>query len=261
MEERRGRSRARTFLMFALVILPLLGTASTAPAPVLGQYVTTSTYTVFSYSNVTITSGTETVGVFSGNTTLKVQTVIYITTTMIGETLTMTTYVVTVTGLAVPATTQTSTTTIVVPESTATTIYPSPTVKVTGTLTMPVLTQNTTLTTDYLSQTMTVFVTGPSTAVTSSGGTSSQVTSSTTATSTSSGLWDVLIPMLMIGIGAVVSVILGAVIAISRRHRRAISTMVLTCPRCRSLVNPYDPFCRTCRTPLYQPHRFYRPNR
>ena len=259
MEERRCLSRVRSLAVLALVILPLLGTASTIPAPVLGQNLTSSSYTVFKYSNVTLTSGTVTVGVFSGTTTLQVSTVTYLTTTTIHETLTLTTYIATVTGLAVPAATQTSTTVIVVPESTMTVVYLSPLVQINGTLTIPVLTQNTTRATEYLSRTMTLFVTSSLTSLTSSSGAFSQITSSTATTSEPSDSWGVLVPLLIIGIGAVVSAIVGVVIAILKR-RRTLSAMVLTCPRCLSPVNPYDTFCRNCRTPLYQAHRHY-PNR
>lgn len=260
MHVRVHHSRASTLLSFTLVILSVLGTASTTPIPVLGQYITTSSYTAFSYSYATVTSGTLTVATFSGVTTLQVPTVTYLTTTVLGVTLTITAYVATQTGLAVPATTQTTTTTVLIPQSTTTIVYPSPTVQINETLVMPVLTQNTTVTTHYLSQTTTVFVTSSS-SLTSAASTSTQTASSTTTTSTSSGSWDLLVPMLIIGIGAVMSVILGVVIAVTRRRGRMMPPTHLICPRCRSAVNPYDTVCRMCGTPLYRPYRFYRPTR
>jgi predicted amidophosphoribosyltransferase len=71
----------------------------------------------------------------------------------------------------------------------------------------------------------------------------------------------VLIPVLIIVVGAVMTVILGLVVAVTRRRRQMMPPTGLICPRCRSAVNPHDAVCRTCGTPLYRPYRFYRPTR
>ena len=89
--------------------------------------------------------------------------------------------------------------------------------------------------------------------------TSNQTTS--TDTSSSSWQWDVLIPLLVMGIGASLAVMVAAVVAVRRRYPRAMPTVQLVCPRCRSPVSPYDAVCRNCRTPLYHPHRYYQPRR
>jgi hypothetical protein len=90
---------------------------------------------------------------------------------------------------------------------------------------------------------------------TSTSVTSNQTTSAGTASS--SWQWDLLIPFLVISIGASLAVIVAAVVAVNRRHRRAIPTVQLICPRCRAPISPYDTACRNCRTPIYHPYRYY----
>jgi hypothetical protein len=85
-------------------------------------------------------------------------------------------------------------------------------------------------------------------------------TNGTSATS-SSGLWDLFIPVLIIGVGASLTVIAAAVVAIRRRHARLAPAAQLICPRCRTPISPYDVACRRCRTPLYHPYRYYRQRR
>jgi hypothetical protein len=82
-----------------------------------------------------------------------------------------------------------------------------------------------------------------------------------TSTVSSSGEWDLLIPVLIIGVGASLSVIFAAVVAIRRRHARLVPGAQLICPRCRTPISPYDVACRRCRTPLYHPYRYYRQRR
>jgi hypothetical protein len=94
---------------------------------------------------------------------------------------------------------------------------------------------------------------------TSTSVTSNQTTS--TATASSSWQWDLLIPLLVISIGASLAVIVAAVVVVSRRHGRATPTVQLICPRCRTPISPYDTACRNCRTPLYHPYRYYQRRR
>jgi hypothetical protein len=89
--------------------------------------------------------------------------------------------------------------------------------------------------------------------------TSNQTTSTETASSSSQ--WDVLIPLLMMGIGAGLAVTVAAVVAVRRRQPRTMPTVQMVCPRCRAPVSPYDAACRNCHTPLYHPHRYYQPRR
>jgi hypothetical protein len=95
---------------------------------------------------------------------------------------------------------------------------------------------------------------------TTSNSTSTSITSNqttSTGTASSSWQWDLLIPLLVISIGASLAVIVAAVIAVNRRHSRAIPTVQLICPRCRRPISPYDTACRNCRTPIYHPYRYY----
>ena len=85
-------------------------------------------------------------------------------------------------------------------------------------------------------------------------------TNGTSATS-SSGLWDLFIPVLIIGVGASLTVIAAAVVAIRRRHARLVPAIQLICPRCRTPISRYDAACRKCRTPLYHPYRYYQRRR
>lgn len=127
-------------------------------------------------------------------------------------------------------------------------------------LTLPGQTQDNVAALMHLDQTTTV-ETGAtsnttSTVVTSSQ-TSSVVTTTTTTTTSSPVPWDLLIPMLIIGVAAVLTVIVSAVLAVTWRRRRTMSTMQMICPRCRMPVSPYETVCRNCRTPLYQAYRSY----
>jgi len=94
---------------------------------------------------------------------------------------------------------------------------------------------------------------------TSTSVTSNQTTSA--GTTSSSWQWDVLVPLLVISIGATLAVIVAAVVAVNRRHRGATPTVQLICPRCRSPISPYDTACRHCRTPIYHPYRYYQRRR
>jgi len=92
--------------------------------------------------------------------------------------------------------------------------------------------------------------------------TTSNVTSTNgTSATSSSGLWDLFIPVLVIGVGASLTVIAAAVVAIRRRHARLVPAIQLICPRCRTPISPYDVACRKCRTPLYHPYRYYQRRR
>jgi hypothetical protein len=122
-------------------------------------------------------------------------------------------------------------------------------------LLQPRLTQSETFAVMHVLQTTTTMTTTTG----SMTSTSNQTTS--TDTSSSSWQWDVLVPLLLMGIGASLAVMVAAVVAVRRRHPRAMPTVQLVCPRCRSPVSPYDAFCRNCRTPLYHPHRYYQPRR
>ena len=95
---------------------------------------------------------------------------------------------------------------------------------------------------------------------------SSTTTSNTTmtnpaSTTSSSVQLDLLIPLLVIGIGAGLAVIVAALLAIKRRRPRIIPTVQLICPRCRTPLSPYDAACRNCHTPLYHPYRYYQRRR
>lgn len=94
-------------------------------------------------------------------------------------------------------------------------------------------------------------------------GNMTSTTNQTTSTDTASSSWrlDVLIPLMVMGLGASLAVILAVVVAVRRRHPRAMPAVQLVCPRCRTPVSPYDAACRNCRTPLYHPHRYYQQRR
>jgi hypothetical protein len=87
--------------------------------------------------------------------------------------------------------------------------------------------------------------------------TSSTVTTTTTTTTSAPLLWDLLVPMLIIGLAAVLTVIISAVLAVTLRRKRTMPRMNMICPRCRTLISPYDTVCRNCRTPLYQGYTYY----
>lgn len=118
-------------------------------------------------------------------------------------------------------------------------------------LTLPAQTQSKTVMIARVSQATTITTT-TSNITTSIGGTN---------TVSSSTQWDLLIPMLLIGMGASIAVILGVVVAVKRRHAGVRPGVQLICPRCRTPVSPYDPACRNCRTPLYHPYRYYQQRR
>lgn len=118
-------------------------------------------------------------------------------------------------------------------------------------LTLPAQTQSKTVVIARVSQATTVTTTTTSNTTSTSG----------TNTTSSSTQWDLLIPMLLIGMGAGLAVIIAAVIAMRRRHARVGPTVQLICPRCRTPVSPYDAACRNCHTPLYHPHRYYHQRR
>jgi hypothetical protein len=107
-------------------------------------------------------------------------------------------------------------------------------------------------------QTTTLATTTTSTS-TSTSVTSNQTTSTGTASST--WQWDLLVPLLVISLGASFAVIVAAVVAVNRRRARAIPTVQLICPRCRTPISPYDAACRNCRTPIYHPYRYYQRRR
>jgi len=91
--------------------------------------------------------------------------------------------------------------------------------------------------------------------------TSNATSTNETSATSSSGLWDLFIPVLIIGVGASLTVIAAAVVAIRRRHARLVPAIQLICPRCRAPISPYDVACRKCRTPLYHPYRYYQRRR
>jgi len=91
--------------------------------------------------------------------------------------------------------------------------------------------------------------------------TSNTTSTNGTNTTSSSAQWDLLIPMLLIGMGAGLAVMIAAVIAMKRRHARVRPTVQFICPRCRTPVSPYDAACRNCHTPLYHPYRYYQRRR
>ena len=91
--------------------------------------------------------------------------------------------------------------------------------------------------------------------------TSNATSTNGTSTTSSSGLWDLFIPVLVIGVGASLTVIAAAVVAVRRRHARFAPAIQLICPRCRTPISPYDVACRKCRTPLYHPYRYYQRRR
>lgn len=119
---------------------------------------------------------------------------------------------------------------------------------------LPRLTQSGTVTVMHVLQatTVTVSIVGNTTST-------SVTDNQTSSTGTASSLlqWDLVIPLLVIGIGASLTVIVAAVVAVKRRHARVMPTIQLVCPRCRASVSPYDAACRNCRTPLYHPYRYY----
>ncbi len=127
---------------------------------------------------------------------------------------------------------------------------------------LPESTQSSTVTITYALQTATISATtGTVSNTTSTGVTGTQTTSTSTngtATTTSLfGQWDLVIPVLLIGVGAGLTVILAAVLLATRKRRRIMPTVQLICSRCRAPVSPRDTVCRTCGTPLYHPYRFY----
>jgi hypothetical protein len=118
-------------------------------------------------------------------------------------------------------------------------------------LSLPYLVQSEMITVIHDFQAVTV-------ATTTTGNTTS--TNGTSAASSSSQ-WDLVIPVLIMGVGASLSVVVAAVVAIRRRHPRLVPAAQLICPRCRTPISPYDVACRKCRTPLYHPYRYYRQGR
>jgi hypothetical protein len=116
-------------------------------------------------------------------------------------------------------------------------------------LSMPGLTQGEMIIVTHVSQVTTVT-------------TNSNATSTNSASvASSSDQWEVLIPVLVIGVGASLTVVIAGVIVVRRRHSRLVPTPQLICPRCRSPISPYDVACRRCRTPIYHPYRYYQQRR
>jgi hypothetical protein len=113
---------------------------------------------------------------------------------------------------------------------------------------LPRLTQGEMITVIHVSQVTTVTTT-------------SNATSNSSSLASSSDQWDVLIPVLIIGVGASLAMVIAGVLAVRRRHARLVPTAQLICPRCRSPISPYDVACRKCRTPIYHPYRYYQQRR
>jgi len=120
---------------------------------------------------------------------------------------------------------------------------------VTMLLSMPGLTQGETITVIHVSQATTVTTTSNSTSTNSA------------SVASSSDQWELLIPVLIIGVGASLAMVIAGVIVARRRHSRFVPTPQLICPRCRSPISPYDVACRKCRTPIYHPYRYYQQRR
>ena len=118
-------------------------------------------------------------------------------------------------------------------------------------LTLPAQTQGGTVALTHVYQATTI----------SSTTTSNTTMTSPASTTSSSVQWDLLIPLLVIGIGAGLAVMVAALIAIKRRRPRITPTVQLICPRCRTPLSPYDAACRNCHTPLYHPYRYYQRRR
>jgi beta-lactamase regulating signal transducer with metallopeptidase domain len=116
-------------------------------------------------------------------------------------------------------------------------------------LSLPRSTQGEMITTIHVSQATTVTTT------------SNATSTSPASVSSSSDAWDVLIPVLIIGVGAGLTVVIAAIVAVRRRHARLVPTPQLICPRCRAPISPYDAACRRCRTPIYHPYRYYQQRR
>lgn len=112
-------------------------------------------------------------------------------------------------------------------------------------LSMPGLTEGEMITVIHVSQVTTVTTTGNATSTNSA------------SVASSSDQWEVLIPVLFIGVGASLAVVIAVVIVVRRRHSRFVPTAQLICPRCRAPISPYDVACRKCRTPIYHPYRYY----
>jgi len=128
--------------------------------------------------------------------------------------------------------------------------------------TLPASTQGSRVTMVYVPQTTTVSATTETVSNTTStsvtGTQTNPASTNGTATTTSlSGQWDLLIPVLVIGVGAGLTVIVAAVLLAMRKRKRVMPTVQLICSRCRAPVNPRDTVCRTCGIPLYHPYRFY----
>jgi hypothetical protein len=114
---------------------------------------------------------------------------------------------------------------------------------------LPCLTQGEMITVIHVSQATTVTTTSNATSTNSA------------SLASSSDQWDVLIPVLIIGVGAGLAVVIAGVLAVRRRHTRLVPTAQLICPRCRAPISPYDVACRKCRTPIYHPYGYYQQRR
>jgi hypothetical protein len=123
---------------------------------------------------------------------------------------------------------------------------------------LPSLTQSETVALTYAPQTTTASATVTSN-TTSTSETSSQTTSASVASSSTQ--WDLMIPLVLMAIGATLTVVVAAIVVAKRRHARVVPNVQLVCPRCRAPVSPYDAACRNCRTPIYHPYRYYQRRR
>jgi len=94
-----------------------------------------------------------------------------------------------------------------------------------------------------------------STTVTSTG-TSTNATSTAGTTTSSSDQWDIVIPVLLMGFGAGLAVVL-AVVVFARRRKRTMPTVQIICSRCRAPVGRRDTVCRNCGATLYHQYQFY----
>jgi len=124
-------------------------------------------------------------------------------------------------------------------------------------LPQPRLTQSGTVSVMHVPQATTLTTTAIGNATSTSVGNNQ----TTTGTVSSSWQWDVLIPLLLMGVGASLAVVVAAIVAVKRRQGRAMPTLQLICPRCRMPISPYDTACRNCRTPIYHPYRYYQRRR
>jgi hypothetical protein len=114
---------------------------------------------------------------------------------------------------------------------------------------LPRLTQGEMVTVIDVSQVTTVTTTGNATSTSSA------------SVASSSDQWELLIPVLIIGVGASLAMVIAGVLAVRRRHARLVPTGQLICPRCRSPISPYDVACRKCGIPIYHPYGYYQQRR